>query len=104
MRIPTLPRPKEIPARTAKERSDHDHSDPQDMETQKKSQDLVLSVFETVVAVALRIDVDKRDHHQTDDDETGHNYARVPWIEINQHFLQAKKVPGRLRRIGRARR
>src|SRR6185295_18618621 len=103
MRIPPLPRPEKVPAGTTEEGSDDNHGDPQNVKTEKERQDLPLSIFEAVITVAARVDVDIRDHHEPDNDETRQDNAGVPRIEINQHLLQAEKIPRRLRRVRRAR-
>src|SRR3989304_2200020 len=101
MRIPVLPRPKEIPSRSADKGPDDDHAHPEDMESEKEGQDLIFSLFEGVITVPFGIDVDKGDHHKAHDDETGQDYARMPRVEINQHLLETEEVPWGLRRVGR---
>src|SRR5271163_4156476 len=102
VRIPDLPGPEPVPAGTAEKRADDDERDPQNVEADKETQDLEPSLAQRVVAVALRIDVEIRNQHQSHDDETRQHHARIPRVEEHQHFLQAQEVPRRLRRIRRA--
>src|SRR6266850_5281233 len=97
--IPRLPGPEPLPAGSANEGADEDHRDPQNNEAEQERADGELALLPGVVAGAQRIRIYIRNDHQTEDDERGHDHAGDPRVEINQHFLQAKEIPRRLRRV-----
>src|SRR5207249_6502343 len=86
--IPSHAWPEPHPARTPNQRTDHDHADPEDDESENECPDGELALLVGVIAVAERVGVDIRYRHQSDDDEAGHDHAGDPGIEIHQHLLQ----------------
>src|SRR5262249_19692874 len=100
MRIPRFPRPEPVPPRTAQEGADNNRRNPQDLEAEQKSEDLVLPFLERVIAIPSGINVNVGNHHQANDDKRWRHDTGVPGIEKNQDFLQSEEVPRSLRRIG----
>src|SRR5215813_2157201 len=97
--IPGLPGPEPLPAGTADERADDNHGDPQDDETEEKCADSKLALLPGVIAAPERVGIYIRDNHEAKDDESRHNDAGDPGIEVNEHLLQAEEVPRRFRWI-----
>src|SRR5207244_5672127 len=93
--IPKLIGPEEIPVGTTKKRSENDKQDPENQESEQERRDFPAALFESEVAVALRIGVDVWNSHQPYDDEPRKNHAGKPRIEVHQHLLQSQEVPRR---------
>src|SRR5439155_14980360 len=66
MRIPRLPRPEPVPPWTTQKCADNNRGHPQDLETEQKGENFVLSFLEGVVPVAFRINVNVGDDHKAD--------------------------------------
>src|SRR5438128_7036401 len=73
--IPSLSRPKPLPARPANERTYENHRDPQDDETEQKRADGEFALLPGVIAAAKRIRINVRNDHEAEDDECWHNNA-----------------------------
>src|SRR5207249_9403155 len=86
--VPGLPRPKPLPSGATNKSADEDHGNPQDDETEEKSSNGEFALLPGVVARAQWIGVDIGNHHQAKYDESGHDHAGDPGVEVNQHFLQ----------------
>src|SRR6202022_3178331 len=91
--IPGLPGPEPLPAWTADEGADGDHRYPENDEAEEERADLKLALLPGVIAGAERIGVNVRDHHQAKNNESGHDHACNPWVEVHQHFLKAEEIP-----------
>src|SRR5215467_2694502 len=104
MDVPKLVWSEEIPVGPPQKRAEDDEQDPQNQKSKQKRCDFPTPLFDREVTVSLGIRVDVGDSHQADDDQAGKHNAREPRIEVDEHFLQSKEIPGRLRRIWRARR
>src|SRR5713101_1521689 len=91
--IPGLPGPEPLPSRTADEGADGDHRYPENNEAEEERADFKLALLPGVIAGAERIGVDVWNDHQSEDDERGHDDARNPGIEIDEHFLKAEEIP-----------
>src|ERR1700741_4101174 len=94
--IPGLSWPEPLPAGSSNESADNDHRDPKDDETEQERGDREAALLPGVIAAAFRVGVDVGNHHQAYDDERRHDHAGDPWVEVDQHFLEAEEIPGRL--------
>src|ERR1700734_2295487 len=97
--VPGFSWPEPHPSGAADEGADHDHQDPKADEAEHEGPDGEAALLVGVVAVAERVRVNVRDDHQADDYQRGHYDARDPWVEIDQHFLEAQEIPWGFRRI-----
>ena len=104
MDVPELERAEEVPVRSTQERSEHNERRPQDSEPEQENRNLGSALGERVIPVTLGVLVDIRNTDQPDDDEARQHDTRQPRIEVDEHLLQAEKVPGGLRRVRRVRR
>src|SRR5207245_8730362 len=93
--IPELIRAEEIPIRNSKKRPENHEQNPENQETEQESGDFPAPFFQSEITVSLRIGIDIWNSHQAHNNESRENDAREPWVEVDQHFLQPKEVPGR---------
>src|SRR5207245_3914734 len=94
-----LVRAEEIPIGTTKKGSKNHKQNPKNQETEQECRNFPAALSESEVPISFRIRVDVRNGHQPDDDESRENDTCQPGIEVYEHFLQSKEVPGRLGRI-----
>ena len=99
MRVPVLPRHKQVPAWSPQEHPHNDQSNPEHQKTKRVNPYRRFSLMIGVITVSFGIHIQIRNQHQSNDDEDGSHHTGEPGVEINQYVLKPEEIPGRFGRI-----